>query len=194
MKKDTRSEIIAVGMELFSLQGYNATGLDAILKRAGVPKGSFYHYFGTKEEFCLAVIDHFAGTYYRIVDSFLKNEELTPLERMRHYLQTGLLRFEGNQCSKGCLLGNLGQELADQNERLRTRLDEVFRAWKGQIAQCLEEAKAAGELPQDLASRPVAGFILSGLEGAMLRSKVMKSPQPMQDFIDTLFSTVLQSS
>jgi TetR/AcrR family transcriptional repressor of nem operon len=191
-KKDTRAEIIAAGIELFALQGYSATGIDAVLKRAGVPKGSFYHYFASKEEFGLAVIDHFGGAYAAIVASFLTNPELTPLNRLRAYLETGLMRLTHNQCSKGCLLGNLGQELADQNERLRTRLDEIFRAWKGQLAACIEDAKVAGELPPDLDSGVLAGFILSGLEGAMLRAKVMKSPKPMADFIATLFATVLK--
>jgi TetR/AcrR family transcriptional repressor of nem operon len=193
-KKDTRAEIINAGIELFSLQGYSATGIDAVLKRAGVPKGSFYHYFGSKEEFGLAVIDHFGEAYAAIVATFLVNPELTPLNRLRVYLETGLTRLTHNQCTRGCLLGNLGQELADQNERLRTRLDEIFRAWKGQLAACIEEAKATGELSQDLDSGVLAGFILSGLEGAMLRAKVMKSPKPMEDFIATLFATVLKSS
>lgn len=193
-RKDTRAEIISIGMEMISLQGYSATGIDAVLRRAGVPKGSFYHYFGSKEEFGLAVIDHFARRYAEIVDSFLKDEELTPLNRIRKYLETGLARLTQNQCTKGCLVGNLGQELADQNERFRTRLDEIFRSWKEQIATCVEEAQRAGELAHDLDPGVLAGFILSGLEGAILRAKVMKSPEPMRDFIETLFATVLKKS
>lgn len=193
-KRDTKAEIITIGMDMISLQGYSATGIDAVLKRAGVPKGSFYYYFGSKEEFGLAVIDHFAGLYANIVDSFLKDEKLTPLNRIRKYLDTGLSRLTQNQCTKGCLVGNLGQELADQNERFRSRLDEVFRFWKEQIATCIEEAQRAGELVLDLDPGVLAGFILSGLQGAMLRAKVMKSPQPMQDFIETLFATVLKQN
>ena len=95
-KKDTRAEIIATGIELFSLQGYNSTGIDAVLKHAGVPKGSFYHYFGSKEDFGLAVIDHFGGAYASIVGTFLTNPELTPLNRLRVYLETGLNRLTHN--------------------------------------------------------------------------------------------------
>lgn len=191
-KKDTRAEIIAIGTELISLQGYNATGIDAVLRRAGVPKGSFYHYFGSKEEFGLAVIDHFAERYEKRLDTFLNDEEVTPLNRIRNYLEYGLTRFTQNRCSKGCLIGNLGQELADQNERFRSRLDEIFRSWKERFATCLREAQKAGELARDLDAVLIAGFILSGWEGAVLRAKVMKSPQPMGDFIETIFSTVMK--
>lgn len=190
-KKDTKAEIISIGTEMISLQGYNATGIDAILRRAGVPKGSFYHYFGSKEEFGLAVIDHFAKRYEQRLDTFLRDEEVTPLNRIRNYLESGLARLEQNQCTKGCLVGNLGQELADQNERFRARLDEIFRSWKGRFAACLREAQGKGELAPTLDPPVIAGFILSGWEGAILRAKVMKSPRPLRDFIETIFATVL---
>ncbi|MBI1921879.1 MAG: TetR family transcriptional regulator C-terminal domain-containing protein [Geobacter sp.] len=191
-KKNTRSEIIRIGTDMISIHGYNATGIDAVLKQAGVPKGSFYHYFGSKEEFGLAVIDHFAERYDQRLDTFLNDEEVTPLNRIRDYLESGLARLTQNQCTKGCLIGNLGQELADQNERFRARLDEIFRSWKERFASCLREAKEAGELAPEIDHAVIAGFILSGLEGAILRAKVMKSPQPLQDFIEIIFGTVLK--
>lgn len=191
-KKNTRAEIIAIGTGLIALNGYNATGIDAVLKQAGVPKGSFYHYFGSKEEFGLAVIDHFADRYGKKLDTLLCDEVVTPVNRIRNYLEHGLANLAQNQCSKGCLIGNLGQELADQNERFRARLDEIFVSWKERFAVCLREAQRAGELAPDVDPAVIAGFILSGWEGAILRAKVQKSPQPLQDFIDTLFRTVLK--
>lgn len=191
-KKDTRGEIIRIGTDMISLHGYNATGIDAVLKQAEVPKGSFYHYFGSKEEFGLAVIDHFAERYEQRLDTFLNDEEVTPLNRLRNYLDNGLAHLAQNQCTRGCLIGNLGQELADQNERFRVRLEEIFRAWKERFATCLREAQLVGELATDLDPVVLAGFILSGLEGALLRAKVMKSPQPLGDFIETLFVAVLR--
>lgn len=190
-KNETRATIIRIGTDLIGRQGYNATGIDAVLKEAGVPKGSFYYYFKSKEEFGLAVIDHFAERYDQRLDTFLNDEEVTPLNRIRNLLEGGLVRLEQNQCAKGCLIGNLGQELADQNERFRARLDEIFHSWKERYAACLREAQGAGELAAELDPGVVAGFILSGLEGAILRAKVMKSPQPLRDFIATLFATVL---
>ncbi|AJY70513.1 TetR family transcriptional regulator [Geobacter sulfurreducens] len=191
-KNETRATIIRIGTDLISRQGFNATGIDAVLKEAGVPKGSFYYYFRSKEEFGLAVIDHFAERYDQRLDTFLNDEEVTPLNRIRNYLESALARLEQNQCSKGCLIGNLGQELADQHERFRGRLDEIFRSWKERFAACLREAQRAGELARELDAGVAAGFILSGLEGAILRTKVMKSPQPLRDFIEILFASVLR--
>lgn len=191
-KRDTRTEIISKGMEAISLFGYNATGIDAVLKQAGVPKGSFYHYFGSKEEFGLAVINHFAVRYDQRLETFLNDEEVAPLNRIRNYLEHGLAKLTQNQCSRGCLIGNLGQELADQNERFRERLDEIFLSWRERFTSCLREAQTAGDLAKELDAETLAGFILSGWEGAILRAKVMKSPQPLRDFIETLYATTLK--
>lgn len=190
-KKDTQGEIIRIGTEMIARQGFNATGIDAVLKEAGVPKGSFYHYFKSKEDFGLAVIDHFAERFEQRMEEFLSNENLPPLDRIRDFLESGLTRVTQNQCTKGCLIGNLGQELADLNERFRARLDEIFGMWRERFAVCLREAQSRGELSETVDPAITAGFILSGWEGAILRAKVMKSPQPMRDFVDLLFSAIL---
>jgi len=191
-KKDTRSDIIKIGTELISRQGYNATGIEMVLKEAGVPKGSFYHYFKSKEEFGLAVMDVFADYYSQRMTALLQDTALSPLTRIRRLLEGSLERFSRNQCSKGCLIGNLGQEMADQNERFRARLDEIFDDWRRLFAACLSEAQAAKELDSRLEAEALASFILSGWEGAILRAKVMKSPQPLQDFIEVLFNVTLR--
>jgi len=191
-KKDTRSEIIRIGTEHISRQGFNSTRIDAVLLEAGVPKGSFYHYFKSKEDFGLAVIDHFAERFEQRLDTFLNDEEVTPLNRIRNFLESALIRITQNQCSKGCLIGNLGQELADLNERFRDRLDEIFNLWKARFIDCLREAQAAGEVSAEIDLDVMACFILSGWEGAILRAKVMKSPQPMKGFIEVLFTSLLR--
>jgi len=191
-KKDTRSEIIRIGTELISRQGYTATGIDIVLKEAGVPKGSFYHYFRSKEEFGLAVMDHFATYYSLRMTAHLQDTKIAPLERIRTLLEGSLERFSRNQCSKGCLIGNLGQEMADQNERFRARLDEVFSDWKCLFADCLREAQDSGQLAVTIDAETMASFILSGWEGAILRAKVMKSPRPIEDFILILFGAILR--
>lgn len=188
---ETRAKIIKTGIDLISRQGFNATGLDTLLKEAGVPKGSFYYYFRSKEDFGLAVINHFAERYALRLDTFLGDDEVTPLNRIRNLLESGLTRLEQNQCSKGCLIGNLGQELADQSERFRTRIEEILGSWRERYAACLREAQQSGQLTQDIDPAVMAGFILSGWEGAILRAKVMKSPQPLREFIEILFASAL---
>lgn len=194
MKKNTKkTEIIDIGTELFAVKGYNATGIDAVLKQAGIPKGSFYNYFASKEEFGLAIIDQFAAQYETKLASFFDDAGVAPLQRLRNYFEHSLQHLSENECSKGCLIGNLGQELADQNERFRARLAEIFHTWKKRFAGCLAEAQEQGALAADLDTHILAEFTLAAWEGAILRAKVMKSPEPIRHFIDILFATVLRA-
>jgi TetR/AcrR family transcriptional repressor of nem operon len=190
----TREELIKVGTEIIAQQGFNITGINAVLSTAGVPKGSFYYYFASKVDFGLAVIDYFAKAYANQIDSFLKYAKVSPLQRIRNYLEAGAAAMGHCQFTRGCPIGHLSQELACQNEKFRTRLDAVFESWKQRYARCLEEARDAGEIPQESDVNQLAELLLTGWEGASLRAKVSKSVEPMQAFIEVLFSKVLKSS
>lgn len=191
MKLSAREKIIAAGVEMISLTGFNATGIDPILKAAGVPKGSFYHHFGTKENFGMEVVNLFAENYSQKLHSILHNTTNPPLERIRNYLEHGMDHLSRNNFTKGCLIGNLGQELADQSDRIRERLAEIFNDWTGLFAACIKEAQHEGTLNSELSPETLAAFVLSGWEGAILRAKVMRSAEPMRNFIDVLFKRVL---
>ncbi|MGD9949589.1 MAG: TetR family transcriptional regulator C-terminal domain-containing protein [Desulfobulbus sp.] len=189
---DKKTEIIEIGTELIAMNGYNATGIDTVLRKAGVPKGSFYYYFRSKEDFGLAVIDQFADQYDIKLASFFDDTAFSSLDRIRNYFEHSLAHLRENQFTKGCLIGNLGQELADQNERFRARLEGIFQSWKNRFSTCLADAQEQGELATDLHPDVLADFVLAAWEGAILRAKVMKSPDSIRNFIDTLFLTVLR--
>ena len=191
MKESARDKIIATGVEMVAISGFNATGIEAVLKAAGVPKGSFYHHFGSKENFGIEVINLFAERYAQKLHTFFDDQNIEPLERIRNYLEHSIEHLTQENFSKGCLIGNLGQELADQNERFRDRLDEIFCDWLNIFADCLRQAQQAGTLTPRVDAQKLASFLLSGWEGAILRAKVMRSPEPLKQFVGILFATVL---
>ena len=156
-----------------------------------MPKGSFYHHFGSKENFGIEVINLFAERYAQKLHSFFDDQSVAPLERIRNYLEHSIEHLTHENFSKGCLIGNLGQELADQNERFRDRLAEVFCDWLDIFAACLRQAQHDGKLNPRLDAQKLASFLLSGWEGAILRAKVMRSPEPLKQFVAILFTTVL---
>jgi len=190
-KQDKRTDILDIGTELISTNGFNATGIDSVLKKAGVPKGSFYYYFGSKEDFGLAIIDKFAEEYDQKLTSYFGDTSVSPLQRMRNYMEHSLEHLAEKKCTKGCLVGNLGQELADRNERFRARLESIFLSWQNTFSLCLQDAQRQGEIAESINCDVMAEFILSGWEGAILRAKVMQSPHSLRNFIDTLFSSIL---
>jgi TetR/AcrR family transcriptional repressor of nem operon len=187
----TRDKLIQVGAELIAEQGFNATGINAVLKRAEVPKGSFYHYFSSKEDFGLAVIDAFAEEYDARLATIFTDTGISPLERLRRYFAVGKRDMLSCDHARGCLIGNLGQELSAQSEVFRARLDQVFRAWEHRLVNCLEEARGEGEVDATLDPHVQASFIMAGWEGAILRAKTVKSLEPMECFEAILFTRVL---
>lgn len=190
-RTETREDIITVGSELIARGGFGQTGIDAILKKAKIPKGSFYYYFSSKEDFGLAVIDRFGSEMLEKTRGKLTDEATPPLARLRTYFESSLSMMTKNECKRGCLLGDLGQELATQSETFRKRLEQVFDDWKAEIAGCLKKARAAGELGKSADPVQLADFIVSGWEGAILRAKVKHSVDPLKQFLEVLFSKVL---
>lgn len=190
-RTDTKDDIVRAGLEIMLTKGFNATGVDAILKQADVPKGSFYHHFSSKEEFGLAVIDEFIAQMGASSQSILADRSLPPLARLRRYFESLIDRFEKNHCTKGCLIGNLGLEMSDQSEALRQRLNEGLGYWTDAVASVLVEAQEARALPAGLDPRLLAGIILSFFEGALLFGKVKKSVEPLQCFLSLFFDRLL---
>ncbi|ABM04787.1 transcriptional regulator, TetR family [Psychromonas ingrahamii 37] len=191
---DTRKNIIQVGASLIAQKGFGATGLNAVLTKCGVPKGSFYYYFSSKNDFGLAVIDTFAEEYDAKLDRILTDKTRSCIERLQVYFSTSLETMTNCEYKEGCLIGNLGQELAGQNEMFRTRLNTVFTAWEMKFALCLAEGQTDGDINPDLDPHDAASFLLSGWEGAILRSKVLKSFEPMERFIRVFFEHCLRPS
>ncbi len=190
----TRQKLIKAGGEIIAMQGFNNAGINSVLGLAGVPKGSFYHYFTSKQDFGLAIIDDFATDYSSLLVEMLNDDRFAPLQRLRNYLENCLDILVEFNYSRGCMIGNLSQELAAQNSVFRERLAEVFDDWKLQHQVCLEAAIEAGELEASADCGQLAEFLLSGCQGAMLRSKVEQSSEPMRNFIEIVFSRVLQKA
>jgi TetR/AcrR family transcriptional regulator, transcriptional repressor for nem operon len=179
---DTREKIIHKGAQLIHAQGYKATGLQQILDVAGIPKGSFYFYFKSKDDFGCAVIDYFTRTIGEIFTGLLRDARITPLERLNKLLDYYESAFKKSGATLGCPIGNLSLELADANEELRKHLQVAIEGFITEIELCLEEAKKSRQLPVGLNTADTARFIFHGLEGAILHMKVAKSIEPVRTF------------
>jgi TetR/AcrR family transcriptional repressor of nem operon len=179
---NTRDKIISKGAQLIHAQGYKATGIQQILDVVGIPKGSFYFYFKSKDDFGCAVIDHFTLSIGEIFAGYLRDARISPLERLEKLLNYYESAFKKSGATLGCPIGNLALELADANEALRLRLQVAIEELITQIESCLEEAKNSRLLPQGLNTADTARFIFHGLEGAILHMKVVKSIEPIRTF------------
>ncbi|WP_432826352.1 acrylate utilization transcriptional regulator AcuR [Dactylosporangium sp. CA-092794] len=180
---DTREALLRCGMEVLTAQGMSATGIDTVLKRVGVPKGSFYHYFDSKDAFGLEVLQRYADYFARKLDRWLLEEDQAPLQRLVRFVEdakAGMARFD---FERGCLVGNLGQEILALPDTFRTALEDVLRDWERRLAACLRLAVEAGELPADSDCDELASFFWIGWEGAVLRARLARDVRPLDVFI-----------
>ena len=187
----SKDDILQAGLDLVLSRGFNATGVEAILKQAKVPKGSFYNFFSSKEEFSLGIIDKFVHARREVLYPIFSDKSIPPLERVKRSFETLIAIFEADDCSKGCLLGNLGQEMADQSENVRQRLEDALQGWSGAVSGLLLQAQMEKAIPEDLDAGMLAENLISSFEGALLRSKVKKSAEPLRDFIHLYFDKFL---
>jgi len=180
---ETREALIRCGTEVLTEQGFMSTGIDGILKRVGVPKGSFYHYFESKEAFGRAVLDNYATFFCRKLDRWLLDESMSPLERLAGFVQDARINMARYDYRRGCMVGNMGQEISVLPEGFREILESIFLDWQGRLTRCLQAAQVAGELSADADCAELAAFFWIGWEGAVLRSKLVQSDIPLNTFI-----------
>ncbi|WP_353979067.1 TetR/AcrR family transcriptional regulator [Salinicola endophyticus] len=187
---DTREVLIRCGVEVLTEQGFVSSGIDGILKRVGVPKGSFYHYFDSKEAFGHALLSRYAEYFAGKLDHWLLAPEIPPLERLRRFTQDAQGGMARHDYRRGCLVGNLGQEVTLLPEGLGARLEAILQDWQRRVADCLRLAKAEGELAIDADCDTLAAFFWIGWEGAVQRARLTREPTPLvlfsQEFLARL--------
>lgn len=186
----SRGALIRVGVALLSEKGYSATGLEEVLRSAGVPKGSFYHYFASKDAFGAALIDAYADYFARKLDRWFLDGSTAPLERLKNFVadaRAGMARYEFR---RGCVIGNLGQEMSALPEPFRDRLHSVLLDWQVRTERCLREAQVVGEISAEADCEALAAFFWIGWEGAVLRAKLERRSDPL-DLFANLFLTCL---
>src|SRR5258708_15317921 len=181
-REGTRQALIRSGLELLTERGFSGTGIDTILKRVGVPKGSFYHFFGSKDDFGLHLIEEFDNFYRHVISSYLKTSSRDPLDRIEAMVAGLSKSMENYQFRRGCLVGNFAQELGATNPAFRVRLEAALQGWEALIADCLEEGKLQGGIARHIESRDMAAFFWTGWEGAVLRAKLTATAEPLFRF------------
>lgn len=181
-EKSTRDRLIEVGQKLMHRHGFNATGLSEILKAAEVPKGSFYHHFGSKEEFAAAALGQYIAREAGHCAAVLDDSKLSPLKRLNRYFAEMVNIYGQTGPVPGCMVGRFSLESAE-NPELQKQIIAAFQHWQHKISTVIEQAVAEKELPADTNAESLAGFLLNSWEGALLRSQAEKNDAPLEIFL-----------
>ena len=188
----TKEHILTCGGAIIHHKGFNATGLQEILQSAGVPKGSFYFYFKSKDDFGLALIDHYREQFAEQLRPIIKDDSLSPVERLERFFLWFHSHFADSGYIKGCPIGNLIQELGDVHpafrDKLHGSLERLISFVRGQLALALEQQI----IPSHLAPDTTARFIISAWQGSLIRMKAVAGPEPLDNFHYMIFSVLLK--
>jgi TetR/AcrR family transcriptional regulator, transcriptional repressor for nem operon len=186
-----KQEIIEAGLQTLHLYGFNGSAVGDITGAAGVPKGSFYNHFESKDALALVALDAY---WERGADriALLADASIDPVERLRHYFAALADFIADKDFRYGCLIGNFSTELAAHHEAVRNRLTSLYETWTRAIEACVQDAIDAKRTPPALSARDIASFLLNSWEGAVLRAKVQQDRGPLDVFASVIFTTLFK--
>ena len=184
---DKRDLILAKGAEVMTRRGYHGAGVQEIVQAAGVPKGSFYHYFASKEDFALQALQQVYGPRLQRYAQALENPALSPRARIVGYYGELVEHFARQEkLEYHCFIGSLSFEMAELSPILGAEIDAILQRSADILQACLEQAQGAGELAADEECRSLASFITSAWQGALTRLKVSNNTCALADFMQRL--------
>ena len=147
MNDNTKNRLIEVGAEIMHLKGFNHTGIKEILEAVQVPKGSFYNYFESKEDFGLQVIDYFVGYMSQVAGEVMADHSVPPLQRIRRLLNVFIELFKSRDYGYGCPIGNLAQEMGDLSPAFREKLKYALDSLAKDLCGCARPCAGRGGNP-----------------------------------------------
>ncbi len=189
-KSANKAQILNAGLDLMYRQGYCASGIQEIADASGVPKGSFYNHFDSKEAFVIEAIAQYTQNMRALLQAALVDAEGSPLARLRGMFERWSAEFQARGAC-GCFSGNLSQELANHSPKVQLALRTSFNTLESYYVRCLEAARAAGELADDVDPQSLGHFIYNSWQGALVRAKAEDNVRPLERFITTVFGRVL---
>lgn len=181
-EQTTRERILEAAEGLMLERSFQAVGLKQLLDAVKVPKGSFYHYFESKEQFGIEMMKHYMAEASAHKRSFMLNREKEPdaLKRLFQYLEGSIAFMNKNPGRFPCLAVKLGNEVSEISEGMRSELMKGFNDWISIYQEVLDEAVAAGQLPAHLDTEAEAALIQDHWAGAAQRAVIFRTSEPVR--------------
>ena len=174
-RKYFKEEILQKGKELVRERGYHNTGINDILRVCGIPKGSFYNFFESKEDFALQIIDLWLGEISEIFQTTLAPQDIPPIQRIQNVYQQLLAINEGDGYRKGCLLSNMAVEVGGLNDKMAAVIATGHRKEVEMLSACIQEGQEEGSINTSYPPQKLAEYIHNGWHGALIQMKAERS-------------------
>jgi len=181
-----RERLLSQGVELFSERGYHGIGLKDILATVKIPKGSFYHYFDSKEDYGAKVIEYYTDIVQQRLTEVFADANVPGLTALLQFYDSAIQMHRDDNYKHGCLAGNLGAEISDTSEACRIAAAHSMDITRDAFEAVITRGQQDGSIRQDIASKVLADTLLNSFEGALLRMKIDKSGKPLEQFREVM--------
>jgi len=185
---ELRKKLLDQGVALLMEQGYHGTGLQELVQSVGVPKGSFYNYFPSKEAFSAEVVKHYIDPFIKQLDAHLQRKDASADAALRAYFDELIEETERRDFKGGCLLGNLMGEIGDTSDLAQSSLREAVHRYRDKLRDGIARGQREGSFRKDMDARDMADFLVNVWQGALLRMKIERSVRPLTQFRDMLLN------
>ncbi|WP_257455505.1 TetR/AcrR family transcriptional regulator [Archangium lipolyticum] len=183
-----REKIVEAALDRFHALGYNACGVQEIVEAAGALKGSFYNHFKSKEAMAVEAIARYSE---RVRLEMLEDEARDPVQRLRDHFEFLTKWFVEQDFERGCLVATMGSELSNSAPLVREAAEQALARWCELVEKIMREAARDGRLARELEPARAARFLVNAWEGAVLRMKIVKNREPLDDFFEVVFRSIL---
>lgn len=190
-KPNVRDRLLAAGLATLHRRGFNATSVQDITEAAGVPKGSFYNHFASKEILGAEALKLFDENSQRAFD-MLRDPSIAPLERLRRHLEAMNDIAAADGLFPGCLIGNFSSELSTQSPLIRETAAHALQRWTGAVADTIAAAQRSGDISPALSPGGMAAFIINAWEGSLIRAKAEQDRAPLTLLMSVIFTDLLR--
>jgi TetR/AcrR family transcriptional repressor of nem operon len=189
-KANVKEQIVTTSLQLLHGKGFNATSVQDITEAAGVPKGSFYNHFSSKEALGLEVLQRYTDGVGQLA-AVLQDRTLAPKQRLQQYFSTMIASNAANAFNFGCMLGNFSTELSNQIPAMRSAMREAHSGSAALLAAVIAEGQQDGSINTDAPADELAGFVHDAWQGAVLHAKAEQSSEPLERFVRVALGRML---
>lgn len=184
-----RERLLEAGEQAFRETSFSESGINDILSSSGVPKGSFYHHFLSKEAFGIAVADRYNETQITAARACLEDPSLPHIDRVCSFFERAREDMGKRQFAQGCLMCNLSTELADERPAFQAALDTHWQGMTAVLAECLNNVDLSEIGLEHLTPAQAADWLMNAWSGALTRMKASGNDEPLALFMRTIFKT-----
>lgn len=188
--KHNKEDILNVGYNVLRKNGYHGVGINQILKESGIPKGSFYNFFESKEDFAQQVVRQYGCSNESWIANYFEQSVSSPVESLKAFYRVVIKMNEDDDYAGGCLVNNMSIEVGGTNDVIAAEADEHFVSWLRVLAGVIEKGQKNGEIIKKFEPMELAEYLHAGFYGALSRSKVTRSKTYLESWLTMTFNFI----